>query len=303
MWPVRPSAETLTDVVPFVAVLLMGFVPSRHQPESSFLASQRWRYRDLIIVFGVITVINFVPIPAGSFTPGGPLWAIIDASIVLLIMVSVWAPVRWRHRRPWRALGFEPSTALYNALWALRIALGLGSAFAVLALWARRHSSGIHNAASVPLPTTSHGQLGDFLAWYVIAAVLGPIAEEMVFRGFAYGLLFRKFGPAGAAVASAALWAAGHSMRLSYGSAFKTLFLVMVGIVYAEVYRRRQSLFPTVAFHIVGNSASVLIRDRYLSGLVPFAGAWVGLWALSAVLFQVVCRSRAKEPEVRPTSI
>jgi len=180
---------------------------------------------------------------------------------VLLIMVSVWAPVRWRHRRPWRALGFEPSTAPYNALWALRIALGLGSAFAVLALWARRHSSGIHNAASVPLPTTSHGQLGDFLAWYVIAAVLGPIAEEMVFRGFAYGLLFRKFGPAGAAVASAALWAAGHSMRLSYGSAFKTLFLVIVGIVYAEVYRRRQSLFPTVAFHIVGNSASVLIRD------------------------------------------
>ena len=37
-----------------------------------------------------------------------------------------------------------------------------------------------------------------------------PAAEELFFRGVAYGPLFRKFGVAGATVSSAALWAAGH---------------------------------------------------------------------------------------------
>jgi len=290
MSAVTPTSETLTSVVPFIAVILMGFVPSRHEPESSFLANQRWRYRDLVIVMGVVTLMNFVPVPRGSFTDGWPRWAIIPALIAFLIMASVWAAVRWRQPRPWRALGFEPSTAPYNALWALRIALGLASAFAVLGLWARR--------ASAPLQAWPQGRPSDFLAMYVIAAILGPIAEEMVFRGLAYGLLFRKFGRAGAAVASAALWAVSHSLMLSYFSAAKIVFTVVVGIVYAEVYRRRQSLVPTVAFHIVGNSVGVLVGNRYLSSLVPFAGAWVGLWVVCAVLFQVVRGSRsAKNPE------
>jgi len=293
MSAVTPTSETLTSVVPFIAVILMGFVPSRHEPESSFLANQRWRYRDLVIVMGVVTLMNFVPVPRGSFTDGWPRWAIIPALIAFLIMASVWAPVRWRQPRPWRALGFEPSTALYNALWALRIALGLAAAFAVFGLWVRRHSSSVHTATSTPLLVGPQGHLSDFLAMYVIAAVLSPVVEEMVFRGLAYGLLFRKFGRAGAAVASAALWAVGHAVTLSYTGAVKILFTVMMGIVYAEVYRRRQSLVPTVAFHIVSNSASVLIGNRYLSGLVSFASAWVGLWLLSVVLFQVVCRSRS----------
>src|SRR5262249_16587457 len=172
-WAVMPTTYDLTSLIPFVAVVLMGFAPSRHEPESSFLANQRWCYRDLVVVIGVITALGFLPVPRGSFTDGWPRWAIIPALIALLIMASVWAAVRWRQPRPWRALGFEPSTAPYNALWALRIALGLASAFAVLGLWARR--------ASAPLQAWPQGRPSDFLAMYVIAAILGPIAEEMVF--------------------------------------------------------------------------------------------------------------------------
>jgi membrane protease YdiL (CAAX protease family) len=103
--------------------------------------------------------------------------------------------------------------------------------------------------------------------------------------------LFRKFGAVGATIASAALWAAGHYAGLSASSIVKVSVMLVLGIVYAEIYRRRGSLIPTVVFHIVGNTVAIF-RDGYLATLIPLAGASVGLWIVSAVLFHVVHRSR-----------
>ena len=67
-------------------------------------------------------------------------------------------------------------------------------------------------------------------------------------------------------------------------------FLLVLGIGYAKIYRRRESLIPTVMFHIVGNTAGIFIRDRTLTILVPLAGVSAGLWMLTAVLFGVASR-------------
>jgi len=288
-WPAWPGAA-LSDVVPFVVVVLLGLVPSRYEPSSSFFANQRWGYRGIVIVMGVITTLNLVPLPRGAFTSGWPRWAIAPVSVAVILIASVWAVVRWSQRRPWRALGFEPSTALYHWLWAMRIALGIASALAVLTFVARSLAPGGPPPSTLspePLPLA----WTDLVAWYSLVAVFGPFAEELIFRGLAYGPLFRKFGAAGAAVVTAVFWAASHSLTLSYFSVIRSIFVLIVGIIYAEIYRRRESLVPTVTFHIVGNSASVLLRDPSLFGRLPAVGAWVGLWVLSVVLFRIARRS------------
>ncbi len=283
MWDTRPITEALTAVLPLIVVVMVaGLVPSRYEPDSPFLASQRWGYRDLVIVLGVITVSQFVSPPGVSKA----------TSTALLITASVWCVVRWRQRRPWRALGFDPTTAFYNTLWALRIGLGVASVLTVFVLLVGLGDSAIHNATSAPPRAVWHDQLGGFIAAVVVTTVLTPVAEELFFRGVAYRPLFRKFGAAGAAVASAALWAAGHYSGLSYSSIFKMLWVLVLGIVYAEVYRRRESLVPTVTFHIVENTTAFFIRDQYLAILVPLACVSVGLWIMSAVLFHVFSRSR-----------
>jgi len=136
-------------------------------------------------------------------------------------------------------------------------------------------------------------QFGAFLAAYSVRTILIPIAEEMLFRGLAYGPLFRKFGVSGAAIGSAALWAIVHYAGPSYSSALRMAVLFVVGIIYAEVYRHRESLFPTAIFHIAFNTAGVLVRSSDLGTLVPVTAAVVGLWIISAVLFRVSSRARA----------
>ena len=293
MWDTRPITEALTAVLPLIVVVMVaGLVPSRYEPNALFLASQRWGYRDIVIVLDVITVGQFVSPPGVSRATGIWRWAIDNGSTALLITASVWSVVRWRHRRPWRALGFDPTTAFYNTLWALRIGLGVASVLTVFVLLVRLGAPAIHNATSAPPRAVWHDQLGGFIAAVVVTTVLTPVAEELFFRGVAYRPLFRKFGAAGAAVASAALWAAGHYSGLSYSSIFKMSWVLVMGIVYAEVYRRRESLVPTVTFHIVGNTTAFFIRDQYLATLVPLACVSVGLWIMSAVLFHMFSRSR-----------
>ena len=96
---------------------------------------------------------------------------------------------------------------------------------------------------------------------------------------------------------SAVLWATAHYSSLSVGSAGRTSVALVLGIIYAEVYRRRESLVPTVVFHIVQNTTAFFIRDPHLVILVPLAGVLGGLWVMSAVLFHVFNRSRGRAAE------
>src|SRR5882762_6574158 len=104
MWETWSVTETVAVVLPLVIVILAGLVPSRYEPDTPFLANQRWRYRDLIIVFCVLSVSVFVP-PARMLTRMGMLSsAIIAGARALLIIISVWCVVRRKQRRlggPW----------------------------------------------------------------------------------------------------------------------------------------------------------------------------------------------------------
>ena len=265
-------------------------MPSRHEPTSPFFASQRWRYRAVVIVLGVITVSQFTSLGDLTAATGMWLWAINNGSTTLLIIAGVWVVVRWKHRRPWQALGFRPDTSLDDLLWSLRIGLGVVSVLTLLVLIVRLSTPGVQYAASAPSRLVWHGELGGFLAAVAVTTVLGPVAEELFFRGLAHGPLLRKFGLRGAAAVSGVLWSVAHYSDLSLDGVLGMSFRLILGICYAEVYRRRESLVPTVAFHIVGNTTAVFIRDPYLATLLPLAGIAIGLWIMSMVISRMFNR-------------
>src|SRR5207249_10266943 len=145
-----------------------------------------------------------------------------------IMIASVWGVVRHKHDRPWRALGLDPNTALYQTLWSLRIALGITSVILLLRL------STLSGGVSWPTSPESHAKFSDLLAAYFVVTVLGPFAEELFFRVLAYGPLLRKFGAAGATVGTAALWSVTHVSDITYNSASKIVFTLIVGMVFAE---------------------------------------------------------------------
>jgi membrane protease YdiL (CAAX protease family) len=288
-----PIDQVIVTVLPLAIVLLAGIVPSRYEPQESFLAHQRWGYRHFIAVWFIFTASQFVPLPRMVMAWRVWLWTLSYGFTAIVIIVSVWGAVRWNQSAAWRALGFDRATALQNVLWALRIVFALASVVAVLGLLTRLAIPNVDGRGTLGLTTEWRDQVGAFLALYGVRTIAIPLAEEMLFRGLAYGPLYRKFGVSGAAIGSALLWAIVHYAGPSYSNALRMGVLLVVGIIYAEVYRRRASLVPTVTFHIAFNTTGVLVRVSDLGTLIPATAAVIGLWVISVVLFRVSSHARA----------
>lgn len=83
----------------------------------------------------------------------------------------------------------------------------------------------------------------------LVGAVIGPIAEELFFRGVVFGFV-RRWGAFAAVVVSTMLFALAHSAAGGVG-----LPQVVGGIVFAVAYEIEGSLMVPVTIHVLGNSA------------------------------------------------
>lgn len=90
---------------------------------------------------------------------------------------------------------------------------------------------------------------GSPLWFYIFAAVIEPINEEVLFRGFAV--------PRIGIVASTLIFGLLHS---GYNSTFgiEVIAAFVFGIIAGYVFRRTKSLYPSIIAHILVNSIAVI---------------------------------------------
>jgi len=85
--------------------------------------------------------------------------------------------------------------------------------------------------------------------FFVVGGVIGPIAEEIFFRGIVYGF-FRRWGAPVAVIASTLLFVLIHP----YGTNLPVAQTVG-GLVFAVAYEREKSLVVPITIHSLGNLA------------------------------------------------
>lgn len=97
-----------------------------------------------------------------------------------------------------------------------------------------------------------------FLPLFVAFGVLiAPAVEEVVFRGYIFGILDRAHGSTVAVVATAALFAAPHSAQ--YGGHWQILLLLfLVGVALGIVRARTGSTLATTYLHAAYNGTFML---------------------------------------------
>jgi uncharacterized protein len=83
----------------------------------------------------------------------------------------------------------------------------------------------------------------------LLACLIGPVVEELFFRGFLYPAIRKKIGMEWAAFASALLFALIHE------NSFAFLPIFVLGIALCYLYEKRKSLIACMSFHILHNSA------------------------------------------------
>ncbi len=86
------------------------------------------------------------------------------------------------------------------------------------------------------------------VVFVLVAAFIGPFAEELFFRGVLYGFL-RRFGVVAAIIGSSALFVAAH---LSGGIA---LTHALGALVFAAAYEYEKNIWVPVVIHVLGNLA------------------------------------------------
>jgi membrane protease YdiL (CAAX protease family) len=97
----------------------------------------------------------------------------------------------------------------------------------------------------VPLP----GRLSQILIFLLVGGIVGPIAEELFFRGMVYSFL-RRWGVVVAVAVSTGLFVLAHPISRGF-----PIPQAAGGIVFALAYEIEGSLMTPIVIHVLGNLA------------------------------------------------
>jgi membrane protease YdiL (CAAX protease family) len=223
-----------------------------------------WTYWDIgkailaVIALSIVTTVLAVIAADALLDPGqgvednaAALSIIITASIeaqeIFLFGAALWFGTRTYHlglgalglRKPDRSAGWFTIGVTLAALAAI---YGYTAALSLL---------GIDQGEANPEEVWRNA--GPLIVVTIGTVLMAPIAEELFFRGFIYGGTERRWGWWRAAVASGLLFALAHLSPIVIPP-----FLV-VGILFAWLYRKTGSTVPSIAAHALVNATAVVV--------------------------------------------
>lgn len=96
------------------------------------------------------------------------------------------------------------------------------------------------------------------IAVAIFSVTLGPLMEELLFRGFLFSLLRRRFGALAAIIGTAIPFGAIHLAQYGYSWA-SGILLFIVGVVLATVREKANSLAAGFLVHVAYNGVIVVL--------------------------------------------
>jgi hypothetical protein len=188
----------------------------------------------------------------------GEVIANLVLQIILLDGIFVGVPVAFallRHRGGWGGLGFR---SFDRDLWWLPIVAAAGAHVAIVVYSLILYAIGGDSAAP---KQEGIDELFDSRAVLplvgVALVVCAPLAEEVFFRGFIFGGLIRYAGASWAMVVSGAIFAAFHVT--SADTVGLVLPFTLVGVLFAWLYHRTGSIWPSIGAHFLFNLFSFVL--------------------------------------------
>lgn len=168
------------------------------------------------------------------------------------LLAAIRVVVLLRRGLTWQDLGLRPVAPQWyrRTLWVALLTFGLALVLSILVQ--RLVGSPLENPQEAVL-AADNMSAGSFLALLLVAAGLGPLAEELLFRGLVYAWIRRYLGVLPSAGLSALLFASVHAIPWLIPSFFA------IGMVLALLYERSGSLWPAVAAHGTYNAINLVL--------------------------------------------
>ena len=192
----------------------------------------------ITVVFAMETVFRLT-LAGQTVSPLPALGIIRCMEAVLLVFIA------GRFEKDPSAIGLSQSK-LYPGLkrglvWSAGFGIAAGILFSVLL------AAGINPLKLVHTPLPSAPR--QIILFYLVGGVIGPVWEEIFFRGIIFGF-FRRWGLYTAILISTALFVLPH-----YDGSHLPLTQNVGGIVFAAAYEKEKSLVVPITIHCLGNIA------------------------------------------------
>jgi len=97
----------------------------------------------------------------------------------------------------------------------------------------------------------------------ILVTVIGPVAEEVFFRGFAYPVLRKRFGVRNAIILISFVFALLHTNIIGL------LPIMALGVLLAYLYEKTGSLIPSITVHIIHNFIIIYFVYLYKIIIMP----------------------------------
>ena len=110
------------------------------------------------------------------------------------------------------------------------------------------------------------GSGGTIVLFGILAVVVGPVAEELAFRGFLMPLLIRSLGAAGGIVLTGIIFGSIHGYEYQWSWQYM-LLISLAGCVFGWAKYKTQSTLASALMHCTFNLtqfAALLWRSRTL---------------------------------------
>ena len=224
-----------------------------------------WKWVDLFLILlgtGVIFILGLIVYVAlmfrGGFDPQELSQPTMELSLALALLeaISLIGAVYWfgirRRKQNWGAVGLRSVDGrwLWIATIITLIAIPLISIITIILFLVLDYPL-VNNQLDFLLPEgfTPLGALGMF----VLAGILAPIGEEMLFRGVFYPILRNRLGIWPVVLISSLVFGIIH------GDIAVGLTAFLLGIILALIYEYSRSLWTSILVHAINNSSKIAL--------------------------------------------
>ena len=227
----------------------------------------RWTFADMLLVLvfslvGAVLVVLGIRLLAPVLGVGDMAGLVRDHPVVVsgvsgiliygLILAGIYLIIVRRRGAGWSGVGFHRPPLLPLVL-APVIAVGQLIAIAITNLVLLSLIGEFENPQAAALTGGEGFTWSNFVLMLLLAGLVAPVVEEVLFRGIFYGWLRARLPLVAAIVVSAAIFAGAHVIPILLPALF------VAGLILAVTYEWSGSLWTTIVIHAIQNSVAVVV--------------------------------------------
>ncbi len=231
------------------------------EPELS-ITGRRWRFSDIVLVVaGGFIGIVLAAIVVGPDMTALQFWGVVAPAQYLGYLVALRWVLRRRNATATADLGFEAAPGHIGFV-GLGIALQIALALLLFPLVSLLDIEETPQTVVSAIREASDG--GARLAALVVAAILVPVAEELLFRGLLLRYLEERTGPRTALVGSALVFAGFHLLGVDFANFWKAAAVTLpqltaMGLVLGHLVQKHGTLGRSIFTHAGFNLLAVIV--------------------------------------------